>query len=138
MAADDFLQSHRASLEAAISNALTDCLAAQPTNPLAFVSQHLAQQQQPPRPLALPDDAAAATDKWTLLSWAQGVGAHRVVAGALQQEGADDAAALAHLRGLKTRGELEVRRSSPWVAQRHASPWVAQRHPLQWHSDTHG
>ena len=52
-------------------------------------------------PLPAPSEGSTA-DRWTLLSWAEGVGIHRVLAAALQRDSGSSAdAPLSHLDYLK-------------------------------------
>ena len=117
---------HHDRVHKAISAAIAAACAAQPADPLPFLGRYLLglpTEATQASPLVLPpeDVESIGSDKWTCVSWAKGVGVHRVVAAALQPqttEGTDeDAAALAFLRGLKSRSDVAERFSRPAVAE---------------------
>ena len=78
------------------------------------IARHLRAGSHTPaeRLMLADDDESTADDRWSLLSWIRGAGAHRVIAAALQRAthssglGTDAQAALAFVRRLRDRDEL--------------------------------
>mmetsp|Transcript_24188 Transcript_24188/g.70892 ORF Transcript_24188/g.70892 Transcript_24188/m.70892 type:complete len:652 (-) Transcript_24188:3-1958(-) len=105
----DYISRHRASLEDAISSAMSDVMKVKPIDPVTFMAQRLVQRTST-QSLPLPDPSDASTlDKWSLLSWLADASVHRAIASAIQRGGqdiADDAAVLHFLRTLDDRDAL--------------------------------
>ena len=115
-----------------LSGGLEALLQTQPEDAAAFLAAHFAKVASVER-----HDTARTTtesgpsadddvtdDKWSILAWAKGAGVHRVIAAALQRgahsKGAtddDSQAALAFVRGLSDRAELQQLLCSPAVAE---------------------
>ena len=117
-----WLGRHQGGLERAFTEALKVAHRAGSDEPLAFIANHLQQQQSGTAaaagclasqgsaraPIRLPQDEEQQTDKWSVVSWLKFAGVHRVVAGALQAAGGEnDEAMLEFLRGLPDRAALE-------------------------------
>ena len=118
MPLEAYLETHQAAIEESLGDAVNALVHVQPSNPLAFVAEHLlaaksaAAASSGAPPVAIPeDDDAATSDKWSLSKWVRGAGVHRVLAAALQAAVAAHAqsadGALCYLRGLKGRSELQ-------------------------------
>ena len=97
---DAYLNEKKADIEALLSTLVTELVEAKAPDPKRFLLERLQRMVNP--------DASVAdtSDTWSLASWVQGTGVHRVIAEAMQRSGEDD---LAFVRALKSRDELAAR-----------------------------
>ena len=124
---DAYFVTHGSALEESFSHAITECMDAQPDDPLKFIGTHMLKQVSPVvpavcahHPYSLMDDGVQ-PNEWSLLSWTESAGLHRVVFATLRAAveakagGYSSQSSFEFVRGLKSREAVAAVLSSEQV-----------------------